>query len=44
MTFQDYLQLVATQAVTSISASEAHDVYVVSFLVYDEDDDPAGRR
>jgi hypothetical protein len=44
MTFQDHLQQVATQAVTSISANEAHGVYVVSFLVYDEDDDPAGRR
>jgi hypothetical protein len=40
MTFQDHLLQVATQAVTSISASAAHDVYVVSFLVYDEDDDP----
>jgi hypothetical protein len=40
MTFQDHLRQVATQAVTSISASAAHDVYVVSFLVYDEDDDP----
>jgi hypothetical protein len=40
MTFQDHLRQVATEAVTSIPASEAHDVYVVSFLVYDEDDDP----
>jgi hypothetical protein len=40
MTFQDHLQQVATEAVTSIPATAARDAYVVSFLVYDEDDDP----
>jgi hypothetical protein len=40
MTFHDHLRQAATEAVTSIPASKAHDAYVVSFLVYDEEDDP----
>jgi len=39
MGFQDHLQQVASKAVAAISASEAPDVYVVSLLVYDQDDD-----
>jgi hypothetical protein len=40
MTFQAHLRQAATEAVTSIPARKAHDAYVVSFLVYDEEDDP----
>jgi hypothetical protein len=38
MTFHDHLQQIATEAVTSIPAAEAGDIYAVSFLV--EGDDP----
>jgi hypothetical protein len=40
VTFQEHLRQAATEAVTFIPAGEAHDVYVVSFRVYDEEDDP----
>ncbi|MFF7994731.1 hypothetical protein ACFZDG_33780 [Kitasatospora xanthocidica] len=40
MTFQDHLRALATQAVTSISAAEAEDIYVVSFFIDNEKDDP----
>lgn len=40
MTFQDHLRSLATQAITSISAAEAADVYVISFFIDNERDDP----
>lgn len=40
MTFQDHLRALATQAITSISAAEAADIYVISFLIDNERDDP----
>ena len=40
MTFEDHLQQIATQAISATSANETPDIYVVSLLVYDEDDDP----
>jgi hypothetical protein len=40
MTFQDRLQNLATQAITSIPTSEAEDIYAISFLIDNEDDDP----
>jgi len=40
MTFQDRLQNLARQAITSITASEAEDIYAISFLIDNEDDDP----
>ncbi|MFD5300871.1 hypothetical protein ACFWJU_37460 [Streptomyces mutabilis] len=40
MTFQDHLRALATQAITSISAAEAKDIYVVSFFIDNERDDP----
>jgi len=39
-TFEEHLQQAAIQAVKAIPANETPDVYVVSLLVYDEDDDP----
>ena len=40
MTFQDHLRALATQAITSISAAEAEGIYVVSFFIDNERDDP----
>jgi hypothetical protein len=40
MTFQDHLRILATQAITSITAAEAVDIYVISFFIENEDDDP----
>ncbi len=40
MTFQDHLRALATQAITSISTAEAKDIYVVSFFIDNERDDP----
>ncbi|WMX47331.1 hypothetical protein RGF97_24345 [Streptomyces roseicoloratus] len=40
MTFQDHLRALATQAIASISATEAEDIYVVSFFIDNERDDP----
>lgn len=40
MTFQTHLQTLATQAISSITATEAKDIYVVSFFIDNEDDDP----
>ncbi|MEU3743773.1 MULTISPECIES: hypothetical protein [Streptomyces] len=39
MTFQDHLRSLATQAITSISAAEAADIYVISFFIDNERDD-----
>lgn len=40
MTFQDHLRTLATRALNSISAGEAEDVYVISFFIDNERDDP----
>jgi hypothetical protein len=40
MTFLDHLNTLATQAISSITASEGEDIYVVSFFIDNEDDDP----
>ncbi|MFE7330842.1 hypothetical protein ACFU8W_39080 [Streptomyces sp. NPDC057565] len=40
MTFQDHLRTLATRALSSISAGEAEDIYVISFFVDNERDDP----
>ena len=40
MTFHDHLHTLAERAITSITAPEAEDIYVVSFLIENEDDDP----
>ncbi|MFJ9381088.1 hypothetical protein [Streptomyces sp. NPDC101455] len=40
MTFHDHLQNLAESALTSIPAAEASDIYVVSFFIDNEDDDP----
>jgi hypothetical protein len=40
MTFQDHLRTLTTQAITSITASEAADIYAISFFIENEDDDP----
>jgi hypothetical protein len=40
VTFQDHLQTRATRAISSITAAEAKDIYVVSFFIDNEDDDP----
>ncbi|MFE9574535.1 hypothetical protein ACFYMW_39510 [Streptomyces sp. NPDC006692] len=40
MTFQDHLRALATQAVASISTAEAEGIYVVSFFIDNERDDP----
>lgn len=38
--FENHLQDTATQAISTIPATETADIYVVSLLVEDEDDDP----
>ncbi|MGP3987046.1 hypothetical protein [Streptomyces sp. 3N207] len=40
MTFQDHLKTIATRAISSITAADAKDIYVVSFFIDNEDDDP----
>lgn len=40
MTFQDHLRTLTTQTITSITASEAADIYAISFFIENEDDDP----
>lgn len=40
MTFQDHLRTLATRAINSISASQAQDIYVVSFFIDNARDDP----
>ncbi|MEU9046180.1 MULTISPECIES: hypothetical protein [unclassified Kitasatospora] len=40
MTFQDHLRTLATRAISSIPAAEAADIYVLSFFVDNERDDP----
>ncbi|WP_048580409.1 hypothetical protein [Streptomyces viridochromogenes] len=40
MTFQDHLRTLATRAISSITAAEAGDIYVVSFFIDNERDDP----
>jgi hypothetical protein len=39
-TFEEHAYSCAVRALEGIAAEQAADVYVVSFLVYDEDDDP----
>ncbi|MEJ8632231.1 MULTISPECIES: hypothetical protein [Streptomyces] len=38
--FQDHLRTLATRALSSISADEAEDIYVISFFIDNERDDP----
>jgi hypothetical protein len=40
MSFQDHLHQAVTRALASIPAADAADIYALSFLIYDEDDDP----
>ncbi len=40
MTFSDHLQHLVERALASIPAAEAGDIYAVSFLIDNEDDDP----
>ncbi|WP_328743807.1 hypothetical protein OHT57_00525 [Streptomyces sp. NBC_00285] len=40
VTFQDHLRNLATRAINSIPASQAQDIYVVSFFIDNERDDP----
>ncbi|MFI9064327.1 hypothetical protein ACIGQE_21050 [Streptomyces sp. NPDC053429] len=40
MTFHDHLQHLAENAFASIPAAEADDIYVVSFFIDNEADDP----
>ncbi|MFJ6459848.1 hypothetical protein ACIQM0_02080 [Streptomyces sp. NPDC091387] len=40
MTFHDHLQRLAENALASIPAAEVGDIYVVSFFIDNEDDDP----
>lgn len=40
MTFHDHLQHLAENALASIPATEADDIYVVSFFIDNEDNDP----
>ncbi|MGA4860330.1 hypothetical protein ACPCAB_27235 [Streptomyces koyangensis] len=40
MTFQDHLRTLAEQAISSIPAGEAEDIYVISFFIDNERDDP----
>ncbi|MYT10571.1 MULTISPECIES: hypothetical protein [Streptomyces] len=39
-TFNDHLQHLVGGALASISAADAGDIYAVSFLIHNEDDDP----
>ncbi|MCX5414282.1 hypothetical protein [Streptomyces sp. NBC_00059] len=40
MTFHDHLQHLVERALASIPATDADDIYAVSFLIDNEDDDP----
>jgi hypothetical protein len=40
MTFQDHLRTLAERAISSIPAGEAEDLYVISFFIDNERDDP----
>ena len=40
MTFQDHMEQIASDALTSIPAAQTLGIYAISFLIYDEDDDP----
>ncbi|MEU8966746.1 hypothetical protein AB0C89_34280 [Streptomyces sp. NPDC048491] len=40
MTFQDHLRNLAAEALSSIPAGEAEDIYVISFFIDNERDDP----
>ncbi|MFF7730893.1 hypothetical protein [Streptomyces sp. NPDC008001] len=40
MTFQDHLRTLAERAISSIPAAEAEDMYVISFFIDNERDDP----
>jgi hypothetical protein len=40
VTFQDHLRTLAQRAIISIPSAEADDIYVVSFFIDNEDDDP----
>ncbi|MFE0654156.1 hypothetical protein ACFVZH_36990 [Streptomyces sp. NPDC059534] len=40
MTFNDHLQHLVERALASIPAADASDIYAVSFLIGNEDDDP----
>ncbi|MFF2853020.1 hypothetical protein ACFVT5_43085 [Streptomyces sp. NPDC058001] len=40
MTFNDHLQHLVERALVSIPAADAGDIYAVSFLIVNEDDDP----
>jgi hypothetical protein len=40
MTFHDHLHALAATAITSISAADTEDIYAISFLIDNEDDDP----
>ncbi|MEU8927535.1 hypothetical protein AB0D10_42630 [Kitasatospora sp. NPDC048545] len=40
MTFQDHLRALAERAISSIPAGEAEDIYVISFFIDNERDDP----
>ncbi|MFJ4356104.1 hypothetical protein ACIP25_07440 [Streptomyces massasporeus] len=40
MTYQDHLRTLAERAIASIPAGEAEDIYVVSFFIDNERDDP----
>ncbi|MEU5047790.1 hypothetical protein [Streptomyces griseorubiginosus] len=40
MTFHDYLQHLVERALASIPAADAGDIYALSFLIANEDDDP----
>lgn len=40
MTFQNYLRTLATRALNSIPTAEAAGIYVISFFIDNERDDP----
>ncbi|MFG2949869.1 hypothetical protein [Streptomyces adustus] len=40
MTFNDHLQQLVERALASIPAADVGDIYAVSFLIDNEDDDP----
>jgi hypothetical protein len=40
MSFQDHFQQAAARALAAIPAADAAGIYAISFLIYDEDDDP----
>jgi hypothetical protein len=40
VTFQNHLRTLATRAISSIPVAQAEDIYVISFLIDNERDDP----